>query len=34
MNGKIFTGYLVQMLEKYGDIPLIEAVERWKNEMH
>lgn len=33
MNGKLFMGCLAQMLEKYGNISLIEAVERWKNEM-
>lgn len=32
MNGKIFIKILPEIIAKYGDMPLIEAVERWKNE--
>lgn len=32
MNGKKFIKVLPEMVAKYGNIPLIEAVERWKEE--
>lgn len=32
MNGKLFIKILPEMVSKYGNISLIEAVERWKEE--